>query len=247
MVALAPVSCEKGSGRSSAAIADRHCFPMTQKEIVKLELLDIQRDPAAEGFEEVRLRTNDGTIACRYHPAAKPRLAVLWVAGTQGGPDGPAGGMFERLARQLVFDDIASLRLDYRRPGHLIDCVLDVLLGIGFLRNQRHGRIVLVGHSFGGSVAINAGVSSPSVVAVAALSSQLTGADDIAELSPRPVLLMHGTSDEVRSDIGSRELYELAAEPKELALYPGCGHDLNECSDKIERDLLEWLRRVTPS
>jgi hypothetical protein len=85
------------------------------------------------------------------------------------------------------------------------------------------------------------------VVAVAALSSQLTGADEIAELSPRPVLLMHGTSDEVRSDIGTRELYELAAEPKELVLYPGCGHDLIECREKIEQDLLEWLRRVTPS
>src|SRR5439155_2141298 len=115
---------------------------------------------------------------------------------------------------------------------------------IGFLRNQDHGRIVLVGHSFGGSVAINAGVSSPSVIGVAALSSQLTGADDIAELSPRPVLLMHGTADTKRSDIGSRELYELAAEPKELVLYDGCGHDMDECREEIERDLLGWLRRV---
>jgi len=76
-------------------------------------------------------------------------------------------------------------------------------------------------------VASNAGVSSPSVVAVAALSSQLTGADDIADLSPRSVLPMHGTSDEVRSEVGSRELFELAAEAKELVLYPGCGHDLD--------------------
>lgn len=220
---------------------------MTQKEIIKLELLGIQRDLSGDGQEGVRLQTNDGTISCRYHTTTNPGAAVLWVIGTHGAPAGPAGGVFERLARRLALDGIASLRLDYRRPGRLIDCVLDVLLGIGFLRNQGHGRVTLVGHSFGGSVAINAGVSSPSVVAVAALSSQLTGADDIAELSPRPVLLMHGASDEVRSDIGSRELYELAAQPKELALYPGCGHDLIECHEKIERDLLAWLRRVTPS
>lgn len=220
---------------------------MTQKEIVKLELLDIQQDAAVDGVAEVRLRTNDGTISCRYHATADPGPAALWVVGTLGEPAGPADGMFERLANELSSDKIASLHLDYRRPGRLIDCVLDVLLGIGFLRNQGYGRITLVGHSFGGSVAINAGVSSPSVVAVAALSSQLTGADEIAELSPRPVLLMHGTSDEVRSDIGTRELYELAAEPKELVLYPGCGHDLIECREKIEQDLLEWLRRVTPS
>jgi alpha-beta hydrolase superfamily lysophospholipase len=220
---------------------------MSQKEVIKLELLDIQQDPGADGVAEVRLRTNDGTISCRYHTTADRGPAVLWVVGTHGGTAGPADGMFERLADRLVSDNIASLRLDYRRPGRLIDCVLDVLLGTGFLRNQGHGRIVLVGHSFGGSVVINAGASSPSVVAVAALSSQLTGADDIAELSPRPVLLMHGTSDEVRSDVGSRELFELAADPKELVLYPGCGHDLDECRVKIEQDLLVWLHRVAAS
>ena len=45
----------------------------------------------------------------------------------------------------------------------------------------------------------------------------------------------------------SRELYELAAEPKELILYHGCGHDLTECREEVERDLLDWLRRVMPS
>jgi uncharacterized protein len=219
---------------------------MQQKEIIKLELLEIQQEPAVNGVEEVSLRTNSGTIAGRYHPTRQSGSAVLWVFGTGGGLGGPAGGMYERLAEKLVPDNIASLRLDYRFPGRLIDCVLDVLLGIGFLRNRGASRIALVGHSFGGSVVINAGVASPVVVAVAALSTQMMGADDIAELSPRPVLLMHGTSDEVLSDIGSRRLYELAGEPKALLLYPGCGHRLDECREAIDRDLLEWLRRVTP-
>lgn len=219
---------------------------MQEKEIVKLELLEIQQEPTVNGVEEVSLRTNSGIIAGRYHPTRSSGSAVLWVFGTGGGLGGPAGGMYQRLAEKLVPDNIASLRLDYRRPGRLIDCVLDVLLGIGFLRNRGARRIALVGHSFGGSVVINAGVASPAVVAVAALSTQMTGADDIAELSPRPVLLMHGTSDEVLSDIGSRRLYELAAEPKALLLYPGCGHGLDECRETIDRDLLEWLRRVTP-
>lgn len=220
---------------------------MQQKEIIKLELLEIQQEPAVDGVEEVRLRTNDGMIPCRYHTTRNGDSAVLWVFGSGGGLRGPAGGLYERLAGRLAPDNIASLRLDYRKPGRLIDCVLDVLLGIGFLRNQGARRITLVGHSFGGSVVINAGVASPAVVAVAALSTQMTGADDIAELSPRPVLLMHGTSDDVLSDIGSRRLFELAEEPKELVLYPGCGHGLDECRDKIDEDLMAWLRRVTPA
>lgn len=217
---------------------------MQKQEIVKLELLDIERSPAADGVEEVRLRTNDGIIPCRYHPTPNGNSAVLWVSGSSGGIDGPAGGLYERVSEQLAPSNIASLRLHYRKPGALIPCVLDVLLGIGFLRGQGHARVTLVGHAFGGPVVINAGVASPTVVGVAALSSQMMGADDIAELSPRPLLLMHGTSDAVRSDIGSRQLYELAAEPKELILYPGCGHSLDECRDQLDRDLLQWLRRV---
>jgi len=217
---------------------------MQQKEIVKLELLEIERDAAVDGVEPVRLRTNDGVILCRFHSTVGSDSAVLWVSGSRGGLDGPAGGLYERLAGHLVPDHIASLQLDYRKPGQLIDCVLDVLLGIGFLRNQGARRITLIGHSFGGSVVINAAVASPAVVAVAALSSQMLGADDIGQLSPRPVLLIHGESDEVRSDIGSRQLYELAGEPKELILYPGCGHALDECREEIDRDLLRWLRQV---
>jgi len=217
---------------------------MPQTEILKLELLEIQQEPGVNGVEEVRLRTNDGMIPCRYHTTRHGDAAVLWVFGSRGGLDGPAGGLYGRLSEQLVPSNIASLRLDYRKPGRLIDCVLDVLLGIGFLRKHGHQRVTLVGHSFGGPVVINAGVASPAVVAVAALSTQMMGADDIAELSPRPVLLMHGTSDEVRSEIGSRQLYELAGEPKELVLYPGCGHSLDECRGQIDRDLLEWLHRV---
>src|ERR1700681_4844588 len=106
---------------------------MKQKEIVKLELLEIQQEPGVNGVEEIRLRTNAGVIPGRYHITHNGDAAVLWVFGSKGGLDGPAGGMYERLAEQLVPSNIASLRLDYRKPGGLIDCVLDVLLGIGFL------------------------------------------------------------------------------------------------------------------
>ncbi len=219
---------------------------MRQQEILKLELLEIERKPAGDGVEEVRLRTNDGTIPCRYHAAAEGDSAVLWVFGSGGGFGGPAGGIYGRLAERLAPLNIASLQLDYRRPGLLIDCVLDALLGIGFLRKEGRGRITLAGHSFGGAVAINAAIASQAVVAVAALSSQMSGADDIAEISPRPILLAHGTSDETLSDICSRELYELAREPKELLLYAGCGHGLDECREQLERDLMAWLLRVAP-
>ena len=105
---------------------------------------------------------------------------------------------------------------------------------------------MLVGHSFGGAVVIAAAVTADGpVVAVAALSSQTSGAlGAVGALSPRPLLLVHGTADEVLPDACSRELYARAGEPKRLILYPGCRHGLDECRERLDRDLLGWLRGV---
>ena len=94
----------------------------------------------------------------------------------------------------------------------------DVLAGVGFLRFSGHGRIGLVGHSFGGAVVIRAGAASEEVAAVAALSSQTWGTGAVNQLSPRPVLFLHGR-DAILPDTCSRDLYRRAGEPKTLKLY----------------------------
>jgi len=103
---------------------------------------------------------------------------------------------------------------------------------------------VLLGNSFGGAVVITGGGSSPTVIAVAALSSQTSGAEAVAELSPKPLLLMHGERDEILPPSCSVSLYRAANEPKQLLLYPGCMHGLDQCRDAIERDASAWLRRI---
>jgi fermentation-respiration switch protein FrsA (DUF1100 family) len=148
-----------------------------------------------------------------------------------------------RLASYLANYTVASLRLDYRHPGRFDDCVLDVLAGIAYLEQRGRHRVALVGHSFGGAVVIRAGVASPAVVGVAALSSQRSGAEDVADLSPRPLLLMHGDRDDVLPVSVSSEIYSRARDPRQLLTYD-CGHGLDECGDELERDLLEWLRNL---
>jgi len=210
-----------------------------------LELERVETGPPEDGAEPVWLHTNDGTIHARYHPAEAGDTAVLWVFGAGGGLGGPAGGLYSRLAAELVPDGIASLRLDYRRPAELIPCVLDVLVGIAYLGTLGRARVVLVGHSFGGAVVITAGAVSQEVVAVAALSSQTGGTAQVGAISPRPLLLMHGTADEVLPDRCSRDIYRRAGEPRRLQLYEGCRHGLDDCREAIDRDLLGWLREVT--
>ncbi|HYN87746.1 MAG TPA: alpha/beta hydrolase, partial [Ardenticatenaceae bacterium] len=168
----------------------------------------------------------------------------IWVGGAGGGLDGPAWGLYPRLAAQLVPDGIASLRLHYRYPNHLTDCVLDTLIGMLYVGSRGRQRVALVGHSFGGAVVISAGAIGESVVGVVAMSSQTYGTDLVRDISPRPLLLMHGTADQVLPDRCSHDLYRRAREPKQILLYPGCGHGLDECREQVDRDLLEWLRGV---
>jgi fermentation-respiration switch protein FrsA (DUF1100 family) len=125
--------------------------------------------------------------------------------------------------------------------------VLEVLVGRAWLADEGVQRAALVGHSFGGAVAITAGALSPMVLGVVTLSTQTYGADLVTELRPRALLLVHGTADTVLPDRCSRDLYALAAEPKELVLYDGAGHGLAEAHRPL-RDLLEdrLVRVLTP-
>lgn len=55
---------------------------------------------------------------------------------------------------------------------------------------------------------------------------------------------MHGEADEILPSRCSIDLYTRARQPKELILYPGCLHGLDQCRDELDRDLAAWLRRV---
>ena len=70
---------------------------------------------------------NRGNIFSLFHPTQTMEAAVVWVWGARGGVTGPAGGLYVRLSEKLVGEGIASLRLDYRWPNDLYECVLDTL------------------------------------------------------------------------------------------------------------------------
>ena len=191
------------------------------------------------------IETTTGSIRCRVHRASNATVGIVWVFGAGGGLDGPAGGLYTRLAKQLEPQGITSLRLDYRHPGQLTPCILDTLAGMYVLEQMGVSRIVLVGHSFGGAVVISAGAASPSTSGVAALSSQTSGTGAVGQLSPKPLLLMHGIADEVLPASCSEDIYLRAGEPKKILLYPGCKHGLDQCRDQIDRDLLQWIGDIT--
>ncbi len=193
---------------------------------------------------DLMLRTSAGQIRARYH-GAPSEYAVLWVFGSGGGLGGPAGGLYERLGSRIAAQgSAASFQLDYRKPADLLACVPDVLLGVEYVKSVGHPRVILVGHSFGGAVVISAGVRSTDVIAVAALSSQNCGVEEVGELSPKPLFVAHGQDDEVLPWYCSASIFSQAGEPKTLKLYPGCKHGLDDCREELDRDLMEWLKSV---
>ncbi|RPJ51465.1 MAG: alpha/beta hydrolase [Chloroflexi bacterium] len=164
------------------------------------------------------------------------------MGGAGGGLSGPAAGMYPRLAKQLVVEGVDSLRLDYRRPNHLSACVLDTLIGAAYLQKLGYRRLVLVGHSFGGAVVITAGAQLSGVVGIVCLASQNAGTELAHELSPRAILLLHGEADGVLNAYCSQDIYMRSREPRQLILYPGCGHGFDECRNEADRDILRWIR-----
>ena len=199
--------------------------------------------PDGEPGRGILLRTTRGDARTIVHNNQRGRTTkgIIWVWGARGGFAGPAGGLYRDLAEELK-QDITSVRIDYRLPNNLQECVMDALVGVSFLTGTGHTEIALVGHSFGGAVVITAAPYSDDVKAVAALSSQTFGARGADKVSPRPLLLAHGESDTRLPAYCSEQIYSWAEQPKELILYPGAEHGLMECADELRETLADWLK-----
>jgi len=187
------------------------------------------------------LNTSRGDIRCIFHHCEGASGGVVWVCGALGGFDGPSFGIFSSLSDEFIEQGISSLRLHYRIPGDFDECVLDVLVGVHFLKGHNIDRVALAGHSFGAAVAIMAGALSPEVKGVVGLSSQTFGAQLVDRLAPKPLLLIHGERDRNLPVKCSHQIYEWAKEPKELVIYHNSGHFLRECHRELHDLLKGWL------
>jgi dienelactone hydrolase len=210
---------------------------------LKLERVFMSGEDDSDGARALEMHTSSGIIHTRYHEAKFGDSAVIWVFGDGGGLGGPAGGMYTRLSKQLTQEGISSLRMDYRHPGDLVSSVLDIFAGLYFLESIGCPKVVLVGHSFGGAVVICAGAANPLVRGVAALSSQSANTHSVSDLAGRPLLLVHGTRDEILPHSCSDDIFRRAAEPKEFRLYD-CMHGLDDCREAIDHDLTAWIRQT---
>lgn len=209
-------------------------------EDLSLRIVGIEPGTEIDGARSLSIQTSRGAIPMILHAAAQPGRAAVCVSGAIGGVIGP-GGLYPRLGREMPSRGISIARLDYRAPNDFGECMLDAMAALAFLKGTGYSRAGLIGHSFGGAIAINAGTLNPIVTTVVAISSQLAGAHTVAELAPKPLLLVHGTADTILSHQCSEMLFERAGEPKTMKLYPDAGHRLSEVADELAELVSAWL------
>ena len=209
-------------------------------EGLTLRITSVEPGDEIAGARKVTIVTTRGPIPVVLHAAPEKGRAALCVSGAIGGFDGPAM-LYPRLGLAMPREQITVARLNYRAPNEFGECLVDAMAALTFLGGIGHQQVALIGHSFGGAVAINAGTLSPLVTTVIALSSQLAGAHVAGELAPKPLLLIHGDADTILSHVSSQALYDRAGEPKTLKILSGVGHRLSEAADQVFDLVRDWL------
>jgi len=197
--------------------------------------------PYGEIGQGLKFHTNRGEYSGIIHRAENSARAAIFVCGARGGFTGPGPESYARVSLKLAEAGITSLRLDYRFPNDLLECVLDLMTGANYLRDNGYGPVVVVGHSFGGAVVIAAGATSPHIKGVVSLSPQTYGAGMAGQLAPRKLLVAHGKADTRLPFSCALQIYDWARDPKELVLFEGAEHRLEECREELETLLASWI------
>lgn len=197
------------------------------------------RGPLVAG-DRVSIPSARGLVTAFRHGPHDAPGAVLMVGGVGNDVEGPAGTYID-LAERLADHGLAGLRVSYRRTGIHDECVHDVQAAVAAAAEQGAQRVVLLGWSFGGAVVIAAGARRDTVVGVATFATQSYDAGEARFLAPRPLLLIHGTDDRILPPSCSHTVFGMAAEPKDIVLYPGETHTLDRFGTRFVDDILRWV------
>jgi pimeloyl-ACP methyl ester carboxylesterase len=209
--------------------------------LMLLEPLAVSEVAITPTLHHVEVYTLKGLLTLLWHGPRDTTRVVVTGGGGMGSLLGPAGGIYHDLGEQFARDEIATIRVGYRRPNHLPHCVHDLAAAADLAVQGGAKAIVTVGHSFGGAVAIQAAIAFGSLArGVVTLATQSAGCEDAAQLGAIPLLLCHGDRDEILPAQAS-EVVRLLAGHGDLVIFPGAGHLLEEARDELRELLGQWI------
>jgi pimeloyl-ACP methyl ester carboxylesterase len=170
--------------------------------------------------------------------------AIVACGGAMGGVLGPGHGLYQRLGERWAARGVEFVRIGYREPNNLDLCAHDLACGVELARESGASRVVVMGHSFGGAVAVRTAVIMPvSVAGVVTFATQSAGCEVAGALAGRPLLLFHGDRDELLPPEASHVVAAIAGHG-DVEILPGDGHLLAKSDDIIVERLDTWLPEV---
>ncbi len=219
-------------------------LPSQYKEVERLDIqVEDRADGKVPGFLHLPSDFSSVDAQANHH-----RTAAILLSGAGGGVVGPSS-IYLSLATKLVSlrgNGIPTLRLDYRYPARNQYCMADTRAAMDFLSNDYGlNRFVLVGWSFGGAPVFSLGGEDKRVVGCATVASQTAETNGIRRLAPRPVLLLHGTSDTTLNYSCSERLYDMYGGDghREIKLFNGDNHALSHNAMAAEKLLLGFIAK----
>ena len=210
-----------------------------------LEALAVEEAEITTGLAHLEVYTLRGLLTLLWHGQRDAQSVLVTCGGGMGSLLGPANALYQDLGFHLDrTHGIATVRVGYRKPNDLSRCVHDVAAAADLASRSGARNFVVMGHSFGGAVAVQAGVVlSRHCRGVVTLSTQSAGCEDAAALGDTPLLLFHGSDDEILPAEAST-IVQMLAGHGEVVMLPGDGHLLTKSAGAIRQRLYHWIPDV---
>ena len=206
-----------------------------------LEALAVEEVEITADLRHVEIYTLHGLLTLLWHGPRDARDVIVTCGGGMGSLLGPADGLYHALGTALFAHGIGTIRVGYRKPNDLSRCVHDVAAAADLASRSGARHFVTVGHSFGGAVAIQAGVVlGAHCRGVVTLATQSAGCEHASELGATPLILFHGTNDEILPAETSAVVQMLAGHG-EVVMLPATGHLLTQAAGEVRDRLLSWI------
>ena len=211
-----------------------------------LGIMASQQAILGPNLRQVEMYTRRGLLSLLWHEPddVAQKVGVVMVGGSMGGTLGPGDSLFHALGEALVAVGVPSIRLSYRKPNDMDSCCVDTAAAVQLLVGSGADAVVIMGHSFGGAVAIRVAVGlSEMVCGVVTFATQSAGCEIAGGLHSTPLLMFHGDSDSILP-LEASEVVRAIAGTGDLHVMHGDDHLLAKSHDVMFSTTMEWLNTV---